>query len=280
MLWRGEHATRYRFSRPVFLEPHLVRLTPLTDAAQRLASFDLDVSPAPAGRSDLTDAAGNPAVRLWFDGLHRELCLHTRFTARTLRVNPFDYLLDPGATRLPPALDHTESQALAPYLAATGCPACGELSRRIAAQSDGAPTAFLHRLTDWLYGNVQVEIREEPGTMSPETTLRLGRGACRDVTLVFLEVCRQAGIAARYVSGYQAGDPDQDRRDLHAWTEAYLPGAGWRGYDPTLGLAVADAHLAVCAANHPDLCAPLAGSFRGTGATAEMSHHIRLRLEP
>lgn len=279
MIFRGEHETRYRFSRPVFLEPHLVRLTPLCNAAQKLLFFELEVSPWPAGRCDLIDASGNPAVRLWFDDLHEELVLHTRFEARTLRRNPFDYLLDPDAARLPLTLPPLTRQALAPCLPDGGCPSCGGLARELAADCDHDPVEFVRRLTDWLYANVRVDIREEPGLLPPQETLRLRLGACRDVTMVFMEVCRQAGLPARYVSGYQSGDPDQDRRDLHAWPEAYLPGAGWRGYDPTLGLATADGHLAVSAACHPDLCAPLVGTFRGAGATAELSHHIHLETE-
>jgi transglutaminase-like putative cysteine protease len=279
VLFRGEHETRYRFSRPVFLEPHLVRLTPLSGAAQRLLQFDLEITPEPAGRCDLTDACGNPAVRLWFDGLHDGLVVRTRFEALTLRANPFDYLLDPGAECLPVALSEEERPALAPYLAASGCPACGGLLRELAAAGDGRPADLLARLTDRLYRHAPVSVRREPGLQSPAETLRRGGGACRDVTLVFLEVCRQAGLPARFVSGYQAGDPDQEERDLHAWPEVYLPGAGWRGYDPALGLAVADGHLALCAASRAGLCAPLAGTFRGTGAAAGLSHRIRLETE-
>ncbi|KUG28775.1 protein containing transglutaminase-like domain, putative cysteine protease [hydrocarbon metagenome] len=279
MLFRGEHETSYRYSRPVFLEPHLVRLAPLGIASQRLEAFALEVFPAPAGRCDILDARGNPATRLWFDGLHEALTVHTRFKARTLRANPFDYLLDPAAAHLPLRFSECERAALWPYLAARGCPACGEVGRELAADCGHVPVEFLSRLTDWLYRNVRVEARQEAGVWEPARTLALSRGACRDVTLVFLEVCRQAGLPARYVSGYQAGDADQDQRDLHAWPEVYLPGAGWRGYDPTLGLAVAEAHLALCAAHHHELCMPLAGTFRGTGVTALLSHRIHLETE-
>ncbi|MEF3696787.1 transglutaminase family protein [Desulfolutivibrio sp.] len=279
MLFRGEHETSYRYSRPVFLEPHLVRLTPLGNASQRLDSFSLEVFPPPAGRCDILDASGNPATRLWFDGLHESLTVCTRFEARTLRANPFDYLLDPAAAHLPVQLPEHERAALWPYLAAQGCPACGRLGMELAAACGGLPVDFLNRLTDWLYRNVRVEVRQAPGVWEPSRTLELSRGACRDVTLVFMEVCRQAGLPARFVSGYQAGDADQEERDLHAWPEAYLPGAGWRGYDPTLGLAVADAHLALAAAHHPELCMPLSGAFRGAGVTAALSHRIRLETE-
>jgi transglutaminase-like putative cysteine protease len=92
-----------------------------------------------------------------------------------------------------------------------------------------------------------------------------------------MDACRALGLGARFVSGYQEGDPDQPRRYLHAWAEVYLPGAGWRGYDPSHGLAVADRHVAVAAGMRSDLAAPISGIFRGTGVSSRMQAEIRLR---
>ena len=93
-----------------------------------------------------------------------------------------------------------------------------------------------------------------------------------------MEVCRAAGIPARFASCYQAGDPGQLERDLHAYPEVYLPGAGWRGYDPTLGLVVSESHLAICASPLPLETAPLSGTFRGSGARGELEHQIELEI--
>ena len=89
-----------------------------------------------------------------------------------------------------------------------------------------------------------------------------------------MAACRNVGIPARYVSGYQTGDAGHAEHDLHAWSEAYLPGAGWRGFDPTAGLWVAEHHVTLCAAHHPDLTTPVDGSFRGE-AESTMDHVIR-----
>jgi transglutaminase-like putative cysteine protease len=63
--------------------------------------------------------------------------------------------------------------------------------------------------------------------------------------VLFVEACRSQGLPARFVSGYWRGIHSQDRREMHAWAEVYLPGAGWRGYDPVPGLAVTDTHVGV-----------------------------------
>ena len=101
----------------------------------------------------------------------------------------------------------------------------------------------------------------------PEKTLADRTGSCRDIAVLFCEVCRAAGLPSRFVSGY-AVDPDHSGcHHLHAWSEIYLPGAGWRGFDPTLGLAVADRHVSLAAARLPALAAPTSGVYRGTGVT-------------
>lgn len=93
-----------------------------------------------------------------------------------------------------------------------------------------------------------------------------------------MDACRAVGLGARFVSGYQEGDPEQERRDLHAWAEVYLPGGGWRGYDPTHGLAVADRHVALAAGMRPALAAPITGTFRGTGASSRMQTDIKINV--
>ena len=273
-----KHETRYRFSRPVFLEPHLIRLKPRQDAGQELESFALSVSPEPAGQCEIVDACGNAAHWLWFEGLWDELVVRTEFSARTLRGNPFDYLLHPCAFSLPLDLPALEREALTPFLR-PGSPATRSLAKKIMAETGGDSLQFLNSLNTWIYHNIAIIPRLEPGIHTTETTLLHGRGACRDVSLIFMEVCREAGIPARYVSGYQIGDPGQTERDLHAYPEVYLPGAGWRGYDPTLGLTVVGGHLALCAASEPELTAPITGTYRGS-ATNELLHDIRLEVVP
>lgn len=273
---RVEHESRYRFSQPVFLEPHLIRLKPRQDVGQVLEDFRLTVSPEPAGQCEILDVCGNAAHWLWFEGLWEELVIRTQCTAHILRDNPFDYLLHPSAFTLPLDLPALEREAVAPFLR-PGNPSTRRLAATFMTESGGDSLRFVNALNAWLYRTIAIVPRHEPGLYPTETTLRNGRGACRDVSLVFMEICREAGIPSRFVSGYQVGDPGQTDRDLHAYPEIYLPGAGWRGYDPTLGLTVGGGHLALCAAPEPELTAPITGTFRGS-ATHTLEHQIRIEV--
>jgi transglutaminase-like putative cysteine protease len=275
MLIRVEHETRYRFSHPVFLEPQLVRLAPRADSGQAPESFTLSMTPAPSGQCEITDQSGNPAVWAWFDGFTREFTLISRAVVRTLRTNPFDYLLQPEAISIPLELRPFEREALAPFLLPDESRAVRDLTRNLALQAENDTVSFLSGLNDWIYRNLEITSRAEAGVQSPSETLTLGSGACRDAAVLFMAACRLAGIPARYVSGYQIGDPAQSGRELHAYPEAYLPGAGWRGFDPTLGLCVTDGHVALCAAHRPELTAPVTGTFRGN-AEATLEHRIHL----
>lgn len=136
----------------------------------------------------------------------------------------------------------------------------------------------MHRLNARLHRQIRHEIRDSGQPPAPEITLRRGRGACRDLTVLFMAACRSQGLAARFVSGYQKGDGNRPRRYMHAWPEIYLPGGGWRGFDPTLGLAVADQHVAVAAAARPEAAAPLEGHFHGA-TTSTLEAEVRIDVD-
>lgn len=284
MFFAVSHQTRYDFSAPVFLEPHLLRLCPRADCNQKPQAFDMVVTPQPAGFSDIIDAEGNPARWIWFNETTDFLEIRTTSTVQTLRENPFDYILTAPSFQAHPFLYPGELvPSLEPSLAPGDFQAgekVGELSSRLLAQSPNGIFEFLNRLNSHLYENWQVVVRDEGDPFPPEMTMDQKEVSCRDLALLFIAVCRIAGIAARFVSGYQEGDPDSENRQLHAWAEVYIPGGGWRGYDPTHGLVVADRHIALAASHVPEGASPCTGSFRGTGALASMKFLIKLKNIP
>jgi len=267
------HSTTYRYSKPVFLEPHAIRLRPRSDPAQREISSSLIIEPKPVRLSWVLDGEGNSVAYAWFEGLTETLDITSACEAETFRNNTFDFLWIDQSDRL--GFKYQEALALERFLSPD--PAPQTLTREVQASAGGSTADFLGALNLRIHQSIKVVIREEGDARSPAETLRLGEGACRDLTVLFVACCREVGLAARFVSGYQAGDPDSADRYLHAWAEVYLPGGGWRGFDPTLGLAVADQHVAVASAPSSTGAAPVSGSFRGTGASAEIETALWLR---
>jgi transglutaminase-like putative cysteine protease len=274
------HASAYVFSEPICLEPHTIRLRPRSDGSQRLVRYSLTIEPKPAGLAECLDLEGNVVTYAWFDRLTDSLRVSTQSEIETLRENPFDYILsDTAADRLPMEYSDELGLPLAPYRLRYGTDdAVAVFARTIADETERHSLPFLAALNRRIFQMCEVAIREEGDPQPPAATLVEQRGACRDLAVLFVDACRVLGFGARFVSGYQEGGPDQTRRYLHAWAEVYLPGGGWRGYDPTLGLAVADRHVAVAAGMRPGLAAPITGVFRGTGVASHMQADIRIRV--
>lgn len=277
MRFVARHTTQYHFSRPVFLEPHFIRLTPRQDLTQRLVAFNLDIDPLPAGRFDGLDEEGNACIQVWFDGFHDHLDISTHFEAITLRTNPFGFLLEKRSQCLPVALSAAQSASLSACLtrAWADSTASDELAYDIQGNVQSS-LDFLLQLNMYLFEHLEKIERHEPGILSPRKVLSEKKGACRDTACVFVDCCRAVGIPARFVSGYQSGDPDVPYNELHAWAEVFLPGPGWLGFDPTHGLVAADDHLALAASHDPMQAAPLLGTFRGTDAHSTLTHQVVL----
>lgn len=275
-----EHSTIYRYDYAVCLEPHTFRLRPRTNSTQRLLAFEIQIAPEPAGTTDCLDQDGNLALHAWFDGPTRELNVLSRFRVEMLRENPFDFLLRGGSLNLPLWYVDPLCAALAPYRndGHVG-EAVKEYAKTVAAGAQWNSLSFLSALNRHLFETCRHVTRPEGPPWPSSLTLSLLEGSCRDLAVLFCDVCRVMGIAARFVSGYEcaaAGRPDSY---MHAWAEAYLPGAGWRGYDPSRGLVVANAHVAVAAGFDHDLASPIAGLYSG-GSGSHMEASLRMNVDP
>lgn len=283
MRYQISHTTTYHYSQPVNLFPHVVRLRPRSDSHQTLQSFSMLVTPSPINQSQVVDLDGNSLVKLWFKPEPTEsLTVQVLSQVETHEANPFNYLLEPWALKLP--IDYPASllTQLQPYLMGQNPgysyavdPIAVQLAQEIAQQVEGNIGSFLTELNQAIYSSCKYIIREAGDPMPAGVTWSQKLGSCRDFTVLFIEVCRAIGLAARFVSGYQEGDLDSTDRHLHAWAEVYLPGAGWRGFDPTHGLAVSDRHIALVASAVPRYAAPISGSFSQTGgAQSQMSYQL------
>ena len=153
-----------------------------------------------------------------------------------------------------------------------------ELAQELLMSSNSNTLDFLFALNQQIYQNCEYSIRDEGNPFPPGITWRGKKGTCRDYAVLFMEVCRAVSIATRFVSGYQEGDPEQQSRDLHAWVEVYLPGAGWRGYDPTLGIVVSDRHIPLAASAIPSYAAPVFGTVTPLEQGAKINARLQAQI--
>ncbi len=269
MFFQVKHVSRYGYTQPVFCDPLTVRLRPREDPTQRLLRYRLDFSPEPAGISEQTDLAGNAVTVAWFLEVTLSMTVTTSFVVETLNTNPYNFLLENDAWSLPLRTPEQVAGLHALYLHEDQPSSLvRDFAKELARETDYQTVPFLSTLCSRIYQQTGREIREEGDAWAAEYTLTQRRGSCRDYAVLFNAACRAMGIPARFVSGYCSGESNPDELFLHAWSEVYLPGAGWRGFDASRGFAVADGHVAVAAGRTPADAAPTSGTFRGNGRSS------------
>jgi transglutaminase-like putative cysteine protease len=281
MQFAVRHITTYRYSAPVHLGPHILRLTPRSDGKQRLLEHACQVSPQPALRSSALDAEGNVVTRLWFTGVTGELRIESDIRIETLQENPYDFIVDTPSASLPMPYNRYESSLLAACrYPGEVAPEVVSLAAGMAREAQQSTLGFLEILNSFLHDEIEREIRVQGAAQKPELTLARRMGACRDLAVLFIAICRTQGIAARFVSGYQArAEHPARRRYLHAWPEVYIPGGGWRGYDPSHGLAVAEAHVSVAASYRVASASPIEGAYYSDDARSLMEVELTIDTE-
>ncbi len=257
---RIAYQTQYAYAEPVSLSTHLFRLFPKPDRSVqvRALAFQTNLGAAVSMRRDLFD---NEVASCFYPGKTALLAAALAIELEIAERNAFEFLVAPHAVELPFAYTAREAQVLAPYLGAGPALALPFWQTPTSPQ----PTVdTLVALNEALHTELAYERREEGAAYAPEETLRLGRGSCRDFAVLLAEVARGLGLAARLASGYlcEFGDTEKVAEGaLHAWTELYLPGAGWLGFDPTNGYLTNHHHLTAVVGLTPDDISPVAGKY-------------------
>jgi uncharacterized protein (DUF2126 family) len=295
-LW-VQHRSRYAYPTPAVLGAHSLRLRPAAHTRARVETYRLSVSPEAVLRWQ-QDPYGNHVARVDFapDQSVRELEVLVELAVEVRPVNPFDFLLEELAERVPFVYPAELRRELAPFLSLDDPAfARGERFAQLDAELPvaGETVQLVTEINRVVNQRVRYVIREESGVFTPEECLREGRASCRDSAVLTAALLRSRGLAARFVSGYliQLTDegmlPDQPRGvsrdvvDLHAWCEVFLPGAGWIGLDATSGLLCGEGHIPLCGASTPALAAPLEGTSDTAASEVSFSMAIsRLGHEP
>jgi transglutaminase-like putative cysteine protease len=275
----AKHFTLYRYESPVYLKPHIFRLRPRTNSTQRVNRFSIEIHPAPVGTAECLDQDGNLALNAWFDATTQELSIKTEFEVETLLENPFDYVLTGDALQLPLVYMEPLRAALWPYRNTERVSkAVRQYAEATASAAQWNTLTFLQSLNRRIFQTCGQLTRPDGSAWPSEMTLNALEGSCRDLAVLFCDACRSVGIAARFVSGYEAVPSTGPDTYMHAWAEVYLPGIGWRAYDPARGLAVSSGHIAVAAGFDAELAAPVGGWYMGE-TQSRMEATVELKID-
>jgi transglutaminase-like putative cysteine protease len=296
MIIQIQHTTRYDYDGPVSFSDHQLRVCPRSDHALRWIDFSVITHPKSSQRW-VRDVYNNPVWVCNF-GLQesRELVFEVSLKVEIERENPFNFILDPHALSYPLKYQAIEREALKPYIDH----AVGGAGSVLDWFYEAVPSPvthdeiliFISDLNQALRRDIRYVRREEEGVQSPDETLNLRAGSCRDMAWLMIAICRQLGLAARFVSGYlhvpvpEEGDGgvqapvNRAAGSMHAWVEIYLPGAGWKGFDPTNGI-LADSLFIPCAVSlDPIGAAPTVGRyFAKTPTQSKMDFTLSITVD-
>ena len=274
------YETVYRYDRAVRFSPHDVRLFPRSDRFVQIARLDFQTKPETTVRFG-RDIFDNIVASCFFEEAAEALELRLAIDMEIAKKNPFDFVLARRAVQMPFPYEEDIASIICAYCQR-------QTSDKIslpdwtppASDSPRDTVATLVELTRRLHQTISYQRREEGAAQAPGETLRLRRGACRDTAVLLAEILRDAGLAARVVSGYLREADEEIRRaegSLHAWTEVFLPGAGWVGLDPTNGILCNDNFIAAAVGLRPADITPISGSFyHRDRVPAEMKSRLEL----
>ncbi|MBK1636634.1 DUF2126 domain-containing protein [Rhodovulum adriaticum] len=266
------HRTTYSYDRPIGLAPHVVRLRPAPHARTPIRSYSLQINPSGHFLNWQQDAFANWQARLVFPEKVQKLEVVVDVVADMVAINPFDFFVEEGCAEVPFDYGAALGHDLIPYLKRIDDSATFRAFVAAAPQPKGPTNDWLVALNQYVQSAIAYTVRMEPGVQTPTETIKRALGSCRDSGWLLAAMLREFGYASRFVSGYliqlaadqKAVDgpsgPEEDFTDLHAWTEVYLPGAGWVGLDPTSGLFAGEGHIPLACTPEPGSAAPITGA--------------------
>ena len=264
---RVTHTFTYRYSAPVLLGPHRFCLKPRGHGFQRLLNFQLVVTPEPGRLYPLVAASGDEILRAHFHGPADTFIVQANSLVETEPAPLLQVCLEGNEPMLPYPVGHLNGDlagSLDGWLPnGQHDPAAVDMAQEALMGSDQRALMFLQQLVEIIQDRVKYTQRHVGPAWPAGRTLKERVGSCRDLAMLMVEACRCVGLPARFVSGYQLLEPKPERYDLHAWAEVYLPGAGWRGFDPSGIGVIDDRYITLATSSKPELTAAVTGSFSG-----------------
>ncbi|MFC3415287.1 transglutaminase family protein [Algoriphagus hitonicola] len=262
------HLSRYEYSAEVQLGIHHLFLLPQYRPYFSLEQENISISPTAEGQNYRQDLFGNWFKQAWFSIPTQSLTIKTEWIFTLHQFNPFAFIIEPNFEQTGwknPDFQFSyqeKSSFLSPYITMEKRETFSDFLLGMKAKSSGL-IDFLVNLTQEIYQNWSHEIRHEQNVWEGEFTFSGRSGSCRDLALMQMQMLNSIGLATRFISGY-AFNPDLDEgHELHAWLEVFLPGAGWVGLDPSLGLLTDHRYIPLACHPDPALTLPVQGTFGG-----------------
>ncbi len=287
------HKTTYTYDRLINLSPHVFRLRPAVHSRTPIESYSFKISPKDHFINWQQDPFGNYQARVVFPEKTTELSVEVEVIANMVVINPFDFFVEDYAENYPFSYDEQLRKELIPYFELKEY---GPLLRKWMTginRSKVSINDFLVYINQKLNRDINYSIRMEVGVQSCEETLGKALGSCRDSAWLLVQILRHLGLAARFVSGYLVqltadiksldgpSGPEKDFTDLHAWTEVFIPGAGWIGLDPTSGLFAGEGHIPLACTPDFASAAPVVGATDVCETTFSFSNTVtRIHEDP
>lgn len=260
------HQTSYYYHVPVTFGPHCAQMRPREGHDLHIASSRLQIEPHASVRW-LRDIYGNSLAIITFAERAQKLSVFSEIHVDLYADTPIECLIDPQAQSYPFQYAADEQVEIVPYRLPSyphDGPAVQQWLLDLYRPGQLVNTSeLLGRLNTHIFESLQYRHREEHGVQLPCQTLASRTGSCRDYAVLMMEAARHWGFAARFVTGYIQMEEGQHGA-THAWTEVYLPGAGWRGYDPTNNKLAGCEHISVAVAREQERASPLSGYWEGS----------------
>jgi uncharacterized protein (DUF2126 family)/transglutaminase-like putative cysteine protease len=287
------HRTQYRYEKAVAVGPQVIRLRPAPHGRTPILDYSLSVTPVGALVNWTLDPYNNHLARILFPEKTSEFVVDVELVAELAPFNPFDFFLEPGAEDYPFEYSPELARDLEPYRSAEAASPLLQSFLREFSRDKRGTISFMVDVNRRVRDEIAYVTRLDPGVQTCEKTLETRQGSCRDSAWLLVQIFRHLGIAARFVSGYliqlaldeataESGPGVQsDSAAFHAWVEAFLPGAGWIGMDPTSGLFAGEGHIPLVCTPNVSKAAPIEGTVEPARVDFDYSMSIRrLNDEP
>ena len=282
--YRILHRTTYVYSGRVQLGTHALRLRPREGYDLRIESSRLNIQPEALLRWH-RDVEGNSVATADFSGPSEQLFIESILMIQQYDQEPLNFLVEDYALDYPFAYTPEDSSILQPYRSEPSQQVDALLTQWMSSLwQPGEPIescSLLERVNLAIHSQISYQRREEAGVQTPAETLKKGSGSCRDLAYLVMAVSKELGFAARFVSGYSYTTVvSEEGGSTHAWAEVFLPGAGWKGFDPTRGEIVGENYIPVAVGRLPQAVPPIAGSFHGEGRLVSMAVAVAVEAQP